>query len=80
MFIAMQIYREGNRTFFNKVSGREYTTLEAAAKCAQEKGKGLTYVVCGKDVVWTSVSAKRLSRGIQQRNTRGELSGSVTFS
>lgn len=53
MFVAMQIYKEGDRTFFNKVSSREYKTKEAAVKCAKAKAKGIPYVVQGSDVVWT---------------------------
>ena len=53
MFTAMQIYKEGERTFFNTVSSRKYKSLKAAIKCAKEKGKGLPYVVQGSKVVWT---------------------------
>lgn len=67
MFIAMQIYKEGERTFFNKVSAREYKTLQAAINCAKTKGKGIPYVVQGQKIVWSALTAKVNMERIQAR-------------
>lgn len=64
MFIAMQIYKEGERTYLNKVSCREYRTLSSAIKCAESKGKGIPYVIQGKDIVWTPFKGLRNQKNI----------------
>jgi len=53
MYIAMQIYREGNRTFYNAISMRKYKHLSTAIRVAKEKAKGQPYVMKGTSIVWS---------------------------
>lgn len=61
MYVAMQMYMEGSRTFCNAIRVKPFPTLEAAKKVALLKAKGVPYVAQGVKVVWSPVH-DRLSK------------------